>query len=335
MVESISNNTREIIIDLLSGWASGAVSIVAFQPIDTILTRLQTQTGSNLFQSVRCNTSISRTSALHISNNLFRTAKIDMKSLVSFSGVTSLWRGSLAMITAIPFQNALLMSGYGIGKRWSESYIAIDGKNHHRSHKELGCVFLGGTLGGILQSFLMSPVELVKVRQQVIGLQFQTAVVKVTRGALSFGSHFHQGHSPLLWSGFGATLLRDGIPHGVWFVTYDVSKSRIDTYLKSWNDDMITNKVTSIISPLTSGALSAAVAWGVGYPFDIVKTQIQAHDNKKKGISSTLKELMMIEKGRPWVGLYRGFTLKLLRAVPASAINFTVYEYMSTRLQQI
>ena len=60
------------------------------------------------------------------------------------------------MIGAVPVQNALLMTGYGAGKRWSES-----SNDSSAGNKMLGVfgVFIGGCTGGVLQSFIMSPVS--------------------------------------------------------------------------------------------------------------------------------------------------------------------------------
>lgn len=83
-----------------------------------------------------------------VSVNMFR-------GMISNFGVTSLWRGSSPMIGAVPIQNALLMSGYGAGKRWSESSSSESRDNNDA----LFGVFVGGCVGGILQSFIMSPVR--------------------------------------------------------------------------------------------------------------------------------------------------------------------------------
>lgn len=114
-------------IDFCAGWVSGGVSVLACQPIDTVLTRMQANSAG-------------------------------IQSMVSNFGVTSLWRGSSAMIGAVPFQNALLMTGYGVGKRWSESNNGSgDSKN------VLMGVFVGGCTGGVLQSFVMSPVRILRL----------------------------------------------------------------------------------------------------------------------------------------------------------------------------
>jgi solute carrier family 25 (mitochondrial carnitine/acylcarnitine transporter), member 20/29 len=76
-------------------------------------------------------------------------------------------------------------------------------------------IFIGGCTGGVLQSFLMSPVESVKVSQQCIpGQSLRTASLPVVWNLTHFSSR--------AWTGLGATLLRDGIPHGVWFVSYEM-----------------------------------------------------------------------------------------------------------------
>ena len=57
------------------------------------------------------------------------------------------------MIGAVPVQNALLMTGYGAGKRWSDDFGGGDNAS------KLMAVFVGGCVGGVLQSFVMSPVS--------------------------------------------------------------------------------------------------------------------------------------------------------------------------------
>jgi len=54
----------------------------------------------------------------------------------------------------------------------------------------------------------------------------------------------------------------------------------------------------------------------------LIKTRIQASPNPQS-IYQTAKQLQA-EPG----GLYRGFGLKLVRAIPASMIGFTTYEFV-------
>jgi solute carrier family 25 carnitine/acylcarnitine transporter 20/29 len=194
-------------VDFLAGWASGAVAVLTCQPMDTVLTRLQ------------AGTLVNQNAAQQIT-----------RGLVSNFGVSSLWRGSSPMISAVPFQNSLLMGGYGIGKQWAE----INGTT-----STLLPVFVGGCTGGIVQSFLMSPVEWIKVQTQVEGKQALVA----SRQLMS------------QWTrGLNATLLRDGIPHGVWFASYEWCKTSLE--------DQTTSEAHRALSiPLFSGAFAATLAW--------------------------------------------------------------------------
>jgi solute carrier family 25 carnitine/acylcarnitine transporter 20/29 len=138
-------------IDAAAGWCSGAAAVLAVQPVDTILTRRQA--GLKLV-------TISGSSG---------SMAASLGPTPTFA-ITNLWRGAWPMIAAVPFQNALLMGGYGLGLAYTTTGIG-NGESHglDPSHKDqpvepsYAAIFVGGTTGGILQSFLMSPVELVKV----------------------------------------------------------------------------------------------------------------------------------------------------------------------------
>ena len=206
---------KEAWVDFTAGWASGAMAVLTCQPIDTVLTRYQ---AGIMAQGV----TVEQT-----------------RGLVNAFGLQSLWRGSSAMISAVPLQNALLMGGYGMGKQWSE-------KNKQESN--LTSVFVGGTCGGIVQSFLMAPVELMKVNQQI-------TVNKTARqaGEELFSGLFLLGTNSS-WRGLNATLLRDGIPHGVWFGSYEWCKNIL-------NNENFGDVNEKIAVPLISGAVAAIVAW--------------------------------------------------------------------------
>jgi len=268
-------------VDFIAGWASGAASVIALQPVDTVLTRWQ----AGLLNVERVHWTMSA------------------RSLVETFGLKSLWRGSSPMVSAVPLQNAILMGGYGMGQNYAERTAPKE---------RLTAIFVGGCTGGVLQSFLMSPVELVKVSQQCNPTAKPMAVsMAVVRDIW---------RSSTAWRGLNATLLRDGIPHGVWFVAYEASKEMLR---EPWGEE------TAAV-PLVSGAVAATVAWVVGYPADLIKTRQQAGSNL--GVICTAQQLIREAEGRVIQGLYRGLGLKLLRAIPASMIGFSVYEFVKGKL---
>ena len=227
LLNTLKMTLSEAWVDFIAGWASGAASVLAMQPVDTMLTRFQAASSSSYTSTA--------------------IVQQQTRGLVSSAGFQALWRGSSAMISAVPMQNALLMGGYGLGKQWS-----ADNDNEDA----LMSVFIGGCTGGILQSFLMSPVELMKVNQQVIGKSTKDAAKELIDGL----SKRNQS-----WRGLTATLLRDGIPHGVWFLSYEWSKTFM---LKQKENSLVKGNSTSyeqLTVPLTSGAVAATVAWLVSH----------------------------------------------------------------------
>ena len=145
------------------------------------------------------------------------------------------------------------------------------------------------------------------------------------------------GRAGLATRGLGATLLRDGVPHGAWFVAYEWSKRQMTRAAANddENDEAATTSRgrTDAAVPLCAGAFAAAVAWGVGYPADLVKTRVQSHAARSAaagmrapGLAETCAAMLRESGGDVLRAFYRGFDLKLLRAVPASAVSFFAYE---------
>ena len=171
----------------------------------------------------------------------------------------------------------------------------------------------------------MSPVELIKVAQQCSNNKNGYAMISAAQ---------HIVTNRTVMSGLNATLLRDGIPHGVWFVAYDVSKVTLISYTTP--TPFATVETVPVSVSLLSGAIAATIAWVVGYPADLIKTRIQAMSTASlghcqpsghtMGIVETAQQLIREADGNIWNGLYRGFGMKLVRSIPASMIGFTVYE---------
>ena len=89
--------------------------------------------------------------------------------------------------------------------------------------------------------------------------------------------------------------------------------------------------------PVVAGAWAATVAWVVGYPADVLKTRILG---SPQSMSLTQASRDLLSKEPPGVissvrALYRGLGLKLLRAVPSSAVNFSVYEWTKRKLERV
>lgn len=117
------------------------------------------------------------------------------------------------------------------------------------------------------QSFIMSPVELVKVRLQLAEGAALSAVGAGASGsgggafALASGVVRSFGLSGLLSKGLGATMGRDVLPHGVWFATYEWCKQG---FSRREGVKTLDNGTLNVGAQLASGGIAATAAWLVG-----------------------------------------------------------------------
>lgn len=273
--------------DFVAGWTSGAAAMLATQPLDMAITRLQSGSAA------------------------------PVKVLVEETrSVTVLWRGITPLLLSAPINNALMFIGYGAGKRAAER----DASNNPGS---LLPVFVGGCVGGFAQSFIQSPLELLKVRWQLAEGSATPALMgelmrQQTDGNTGIGARI----PPLLHRGLLATLARDVIPHGVWFSAYDWSKSSLQEP---------EGNTVNVGVQVAAGAFAATAAWLVGYPADVLKTRCQMQGAP----SSILDAARQLHAEAGIAGFYKGLTLKLLRAVPMSVIGFFVYEVVYRKLGRL
>jgi solute carrier family 25 carnitine/acylcarnitine transporter 20/29 len=141
---------NEWISDFVAGWVSGAVSILACQPVDTILTRWQAvrPTASSVLIVAATNT-MGGNLKNNISSSHYYTNWWEMTlDLYRTSGPRALWRGASPVIFAAPLQNALLMGGYGVGSRYCSGQSDEDLSSSLSRSKQLGAIFVGGFTGG-------------------------------------------------------------------------------------------------------------------------------------------------------------------------------------------
>ena len=135
---------RDTCIDTIAGAVAGGVSVVVSQPVDMVLTR---------FQHATCGTSPSSLA----------------RGLWAEGGLRTFWRGAGPLVWCVPMQNAMLFAGYGAGERWGGAGGRAPGGGGGVP-PTAPLVVVGGCVGGLLQSFVVSPVEMIKIHMQFSGV---------------------------------------------------------------------------------------------------------------------------------------------------------------------
>ncbi|KAI3463340.1 hypothetical protein Pfo_020003 [Paulownia fortunei] len=276
--------------EFVAGGFGGTAGVIAGYPLDTLRIRQQHSTKGSAFQILR--------------------------HLVASDGPFALYRGMAAPLASVTFQNAIAFQTYAILSRAVDKNAAADDPPSYRG------VALGGIGTGAIQSLLLSPVELVKIRLQ---LQMKTSdntnqsgshkgPVDVTRSI--FRTEGWRG----IYRGLAITVLRDAPSHGVYFWTYEYMREQFHPGCRK-------NGQETFRTMLLAGGLAGVASWICCYPLDVIKTRIQAQSHssvaKYSGIVDCFRRSV---KEEGYNVLWRGLGTAVARAFIVNGAIFTAYE---------
>ncbi|KAK6912080.1 Mitochondrial substrate/solute carrier [Dillenia turbinata] len=278
--------------EFIAGGFGGMAGIIAGYPLDTLRIRLQ-------------NSNAGGGSAFGILRNVITT-----------KGPGALYRGMGAPLASVAFQNAMVFQIYAILSRSCDSSLAA---NDPPSYKG---VALGGSGTGAIQSLLLTPVELVKIRLQLqlqnySNIPCQTAAhggpMEVVKSILKL-----EGLRGL-YRGLAITTLRDAPSYGFYFWTYEYMREKLHPGCRKNNDERFRTM-------LIAGGLAGVASWVCCYPLDVIKTRLQAQSPsslKYKGIIDCFRRSV---KQDGHSVLFRGLGTAVTRAFVVNGTIFTAYE---------
>ena len=285
--------------DFVAGGAAGCASVVVGHPFDTIKVRLQT---SN--QGVR--------------------------SLLSGGGVSSLFRGLAAPLSAATAINAVVFSSYGVASRLYDEHVTPNDDesdvNHDPWQKAMAC----GSFAGLMQCFIICPMEHIKCRLQ--------ANAEFTGSVQAIKSIMKNHGLSRLYQGFGTTMWREIPAFGLYFAVYDYMKDRANLYLAEQaglEPNVNAQHSHTWIASAFAGGCAGCLSWAMVYPVDVLKTRIQTSP-----LTTPRSELRMLRVGRDlvaqhgWRYLFRGLGITMIRAFPVNGTIFPVYEFTLQQVKQ-
>lgn len=246
-------------------------------PFDTVKVHLQTQ---------------------DVRNPQYRGAFHCIKSIMAKESFHGLYRGMSSPMLGTSVINAIVFGVYGNAQRLSSD------PNSYTSH------FVAGSLAGLTQSIICSPMELAKIRLQ---LQMDKIGVKKFSGPTQCLTYIYrcEGFAGV-FRGLGATTLRDVPGFASYFVSYE--------YLIRLKAD------PGIAYTLFAGGTAGALSWVAGIPIDVVKSRLQTDgmNGDRRAYNGMIDCFRKSYQNEGTAFLTRGLSSTLLRAFPMNAVCFAV-----------
>ncbi|GAA6062759.1 hypothetical protein JCM10212_005555 [Sporobolomyces blumeae] len=272
---------------LISGSAGGMAQVLVGQPLDTIKTRAQTARPGQF------------KGPLDIAMQTIRK-----------EGFFALYKGMAAPLLGIGGVNSLLFASNAYARRIVSPFPELT----------IPQIALAGSMAGVVQAVLASPVEMFKVRMQAN----QSTNPKGLRQVV--GEMYEKyGWRKGIMRGYWITVVREIPAYAGFYAGYEYSKRTLQKKLGT--------ESLPVWATLTAGGIGGLAYWTACYPLDVVKSRIQFAEAPPQGanyIVNTFRDIYRREGARAFVA---GLTPSYIRAVPAAAATFVAFELTMEMLQ--
>ncbi|OIT37909.1 PREDICTED: mitochondrial arginine transporter BAC2 [Nicotiana attenuata] len=278
--------------EFVAGGFGGIAGIVSGYPLDTVRVRQQNSTQKG--------------SAFTI-----------LRHVAATEGPLALYRGMAAPLASVTFQNAMVFQIYAVLSRAFDRNVPASDPPSYKG------VALGGFGTGAIQSLMLTPVELVKIRLQLQRRSIPDNNNQITsyRGPTDVArSIFKQEGWKGIYRGLTITVLRDAPAHGLYFWTYEYVREQLHPGCRK-------NGQESFRTMLIAGGLAGVASWISCYPVDVIKTRLQAQSqstpSRYSGIVDCFRRSV---KQEGYSVLWRGLGTAVARAFVVNGAIFTAYE---------
>ncbi|KAF2109475.1 mitochondrial deoxynucleotide carrier [Lophiotrema nucula] len=288
----------------IAGAAAGLVSRFVIAPLDVIKIRLQLQVHSMS----------DPTSMRGIAGPVYKGTLGTLKQILREEGLTGLWKGN------IPAEALYL--AYGSVQFSAYTYIShlLDAVPAPYHLPGAATSFISGAAAGACATTATYPLDLLRTRFAAQGRD------RVYASIMASIRHIAEHEGPAgFFRGLGAGVSQIVPYMGLFFASYESLKPVMASSvvpLPFGTSDAVAGTIASVLS-------KTAV-----YPLDTTRKRLQVqgpmraryvHRNipEYRGVASTVIRIWKQEGRR---GMYRGLTVSLLKAAPASAVTMWTYE---------
>lgn len=240
-----------------------------------------------------------------------------LRRVIATEGPGALYRGMGAPLASVTFQNAMVFQIYADLSRACDPSVAAKDPPSYKG------VALGGVGTGAIQSLMLAPVELVKIRLQLQRKSYgETQPTNCYKGPVSVIKSICRTEGIRgLYRGLTITVIRDAPSHGVYFSTYEYMREQLHPGCRKTGQE-------SLRTMLVAGGLAGVASWVCCYPLDVVKTRLQAQSSSSPQKYSGIVDCFVKSVKEEGQGvLWRGLGTAVSRAFVVNGAIFAAYEF--------
>lgn len=183
---------------------------------------------------------------------------------------------------------------------------------------------LSAATAGFFLSFIVSPAELIKCRMQLGAADVAhsyTGPIDCIRQLIR--SEGLRGLS----RGLGGTMAREMPGNAVYFGSYKTLREFLPGKRQDSSENSgIGQVILDASSAITCGAAAGMLMWAAVLPIDVAKTRIQTAWPGSPGDVGLVQQLRILYRTGGRKSLYAGLSTSLVRAAPANAAQWLVWE---------
>nr|AKN21578.1 slc25a-10 [Schmidtea mediterranea] len=294
---------KDVLFSLLFGGIAGCVAKTVIAPLDRAKINFQTTDQKFSFRAM-----------IEFLLNTYKT-----------NGFHYLWRGNTATMSRVFPYAGIQYTSHAFYKRLLkvDSIILKKEERQLMINKKIAFNFICGSLAGMTSVLCTYPLDLARARMAVTSIKKYGNLLDVLRimrkeeGLLAF------------YRGINPTIIGI-IPYaGVGFLVFESIKDIVTTH---------NNRKMTTTETFLSGGIAGLMGQFCCYPLDIIRRRMQTgpvtgHPEYSQNMWRTFR--IICSEGLIH-GLYKGFSMNLIKTPTASAVSFTVYhslcDYMGLRV---
>ncbi|KAI1173851.1 mitochondrial dicarboxylate carrier protein [Nemania sp. FL0916] len=290
-----------------AGATAGLISRFVIAPLDVVKIRLQLQSHS-LSDPL---------SQLDLRGSpIYKGTVRTMQHIVRHEGITGLWKGNVPAELMYVSYAAVQFTTYRTMSMLLHRVFGEEEGGQPRVSPALES-FVSGAVAGATATATTYPLDLLRTR---FAAQGNDRVYKSLRRAI-WEIRRDEGIAGF-WRGLSPALAQIVPLMGIFFAAYEAARMPLGHLELPWGS-----------GDATAGALASVTAKTCVFPLDLARKRIQVqgptrgryiHRNipEYAGTISTIRKILKQERFR---GLYRGLTVSLMKAAPASAVTMWTY----------